>query len=1215
LSDTISGHEIHEIFYRPINRKIDRVVKVDNTDPDVVRKELEEYILTPQLERHFSDALEAVIDTQHTQTEDVGMWVSGFFGSGKSHFMKILGHVLENQAFGDTRAAEMFRDRIEGNEMLDGAVSSVTTKFNSEVLMFQIGAKADASGSESITEIIHREFNISRGYASIPWVAEMEQQLESRGVYEAFVGAIEEIRGEDWTEARKNAIFVQSDMETALVEATDEFETKDDAATAIENVQDTLVINPSTLAEDIVDHVERREAETGDNCRYFVFIDEISQFIGDDGQLLLELQSIVEEFGQKGKGDLFLGVTSQEQLQQLIPGVLEKEAEESKVTDRFPHRFDLTSENLDKVVRDRVLSKKGEFTNVLSDLYDEHDGILAARYKLDSSQSLKPINRENFIDCYPFLPYQLDILPDIFQALGKGSSDQLAGGERTLIDVTQSVLKDEAHLYNAPLGALVTLDMIFDEVSSDIPNTDVKSIREARPADADPEISRRVLKSLYLLQQLSWIPNTAENIATSLQTELGATRSLESEVEDTLEALVDAGYVGKGEEGYRFLRETERELENEIKGIEVGPGDIRRSSKRFLNDIIDDTSRVNYQGQTFEVNLTVDGESITSNGHIDLKTYSPIYQRYEDVDPDGLKTQSFSETDTLYWIADSENQNDIYEKLKSIFQIDTIAKEKRGENLSQEEQEALGQKREDLQRLRDEVTREFTRSFQKGTLIYNGETNEFDDTDTSLQSLVTRITNDAIPKVYTDFKHGSASVKERHVEQIFGDLEGSSNPAVFTELGVVQDGELNTAARIAAELEDEIQAREKAGESRTGGDLINHFAEPPYGWNREVVRLAAAVLFRNGSIIPTHKERTYETYTDDGAQELFSQVTKFNSTSFDERETVDLDTRTDAKQLLDRLFDRKVQSTDQAVNEGIRDAANEWVSTTNTLLSQLQRVDFPLADDIEQYQTRLNNLLQQPTSAKRIKKFVEYEDDLEPLTKTAKDVSAFCGEDGSEDHLKEYETIQDFLTSGWDSLVDEAENHSGLVSISDEARDAAERVSDNLDTKGVIDQWNNLKTDYRTAAEAYTATYESLYKQRYETYTESIDAVETYAGPEVNDNDLSSALSDLTERQGRGSVSLNISKKDHINPDPSLTRLIEHIQTVDSYENSAKSEIDNLEDSGVDDGTVRESIDIDDIFENVIVTEPGDVDEPVAKLRDEIAELLDQEGDVEIRFR
>ncbi|WP_336134212.1 BREX system P-loop protein BrxC [Natronomonas amylolytica] len=1214
MSDTTTSSQIHEIFYRPINRKIDRVVKVDNDDPSVVKKELEEYILTPQLERHFSDALEAVIDTEHTQTEDVGMWVSGFFGSGKSHFMKILGHVLENREFEDTQAADMFRDRIEGNEMLDGAVSSVTQKFDSEVLMFQIGAKADASGSESITEIIHREFNISRGYASMPWVAEMEQELESRGVFDDFVETIEANTGKDWTEARKDAMFVRSDMETALVEGTDEFDSKEDAARAIDDVQDNVRIDASTLAGDIVDHVEQREKETGNNCRYFVFIDEISQFIGDDGQLLLELQSIVEQFGLKGNGKVFLGVTSQEQLQQLIPGVLEKEAEESKVIDRFPHRFDLTSENLDKVVRDRVLSKKGEFRGIIGDLYDEHEGILSARYKLDSSQSLKPINQENFIDCYPFLPYQLDILPEMFKALGKGSDDQLAGSERTLIDVTQSVLKDEEYLYNDELGALVTLDMIFDEISNDIPSSDVKSIREARPKNADPEISRRVLKSLYLLQQLSWIPNTADNIATSLQRELGPTQVLEGEVEDTLDALVDAGYVGRSEEGYRFLRETERELENEIKGIEVGPGDIRRSSKRFLNDILDETSRVNYQGQTFQLNLNIDGEEVSSKGYIDLKTYSPIFQRYEDLDPDGLKTQSFSEDGTLYWIADDEKQHDIYEKLKSIFQINTVVKTKRGDELSQEEQEALGQKQEDLQRLRDEVEREFKRSFQKGTLIYNGDTDEFDATNTSLSSLVARKADNAIPKVFTDFKHGSASVKDRHISEIFGDLQGSSNPSVFSELGVVKDGELIAEARIASEVEDEIQRREKAGENRTGGDLIDHFAEPPYGWSREVVRLAAAVLFRNGSIIPTYKERTYGTYTEDGAQELFTQVTKFKSTSFDERETVGVETRTDAKQLLDRLFDRKVKSTDQAVDEGIREAANEWESTTSTLLSQLKRVDFPLADDVEQFQTRLNNLIQQPTSAKRIKKFVEFENELEGLAKTAKDVSGFCGVTGGENHLEEYETIQRFMSTEWDSLIDEAGDHPTLVDVSDEAREAATRVEDTLDTEGVIDQWNDVKTDYRKAAEAFASTYETLYEKRYETYTNSIETVKAYAGDDIEDADLNSAISDLTERQGDASVDLDISNEEHINPSPSLTRLIEHIQTVDAYESSAKNEIDDLEEDGGD-GKIREKVDTSAIFGSTVVTDPNDIDEPIADLREKVEELLDQEGDVEIRFR
>jgi hypothetical protein len=1209
MSDATSTPKVHEIFYREIDREINEVVKVDNDDPAVVKQELTEYILTPQLERHFSEAVEAVSDTEHSQTEDVGMWISGFFGSGKSHFMKILGYVLENREFDEQNAADIFKGRSE-DEMLNGTVDGVNSKFDSEVLMFQIGAKADASGTESITEIIHREFNTSRGYASMPWVARMEQELESRGIYEEFVDAIEAETGKDWTEARKDAMFVRSDMETALVQVSEDFKDEAEARRAIEDVEENVVITASSLTDQILEHVEQREAETGENCRYFVFIDEISQFIGDDGQRLLELQSLVEEFGQKGKGKLFLGVTSQEQLQELIPGVLEQEAEESKVIDRFPHRFDLVSDNLDKVVRDRILSKKGAHTETLGELYEDNEGMLSARYKLDSSRNLKSINRSNFVDCYPFLPYQLDILPAIFASLrGRGSDDRLTGRERTLIDVTQSVLKDRDLLYNEDLGALVTMDMIFDEISAEIPDSDVSSIQNADPEDADSALARRVLKSLYLIQQLDWIPNSAENIATTLQSEIGSTHEMESAVEEVLTALVDAGYVGRSEEGYRFLRETERELENEIKGVKVRTGDIRRASKRFLDDVIDGATRVNYEGQSFDLSVTVDGEQLSSSGDIELTAYSPVYQLYEDVDKRRLKTQSHKEEDSIYWIADPENADAIRDKLKSIQQIDTVLKQKRGENLSQEEQEAVGQKQEDLQRLRNEVGDALTKSFQKGTLIYHGTMSELDETSTSLGSLVEREAKEAVPRVYTKLEHGLATVKDRHISAVFGDLEDSSLPGVLTDLGVVNDGDLVAEARIASEVEDEIRRREKAGEDRSGGDLIAHFSDPPYGWSRDVVRLAAAVLFRNGSIVPTFKERTYGNYTEDGAQELFTQVSKFQSVSFDERETVDPPTRTDAKQLLDRLFDRKVKSTDQAVDEGIREEANDWVSTTSTLLPQLERVNFPHVDEVRQFKQRLENLQKQATSAKRIKQFVEFEEELEGLTKVVKSVTEFC--QSGQDHLEEYETIQRFVTTEWDTLTDAADSHPELVAIDDDAREAAQRVRDTLDTDGVIDKWTDVTTDYGTAVRAYASTYESLYERRHEVYSEAIQEARDYAGEGIDDEDLETALAELGNLQGGSSVDLDVSANDHINPSPSITRLIEHIKTVDAYLSDAKTEIDELG-SGTE--VTRERVDLTSIFGGTVVTEPDELDAPIEELRSEVEALLEEDEDVEVRF-
>lgn len=135
-SETIT--QIGDLFYRPVNRHINRVVKVEQDDTETVKQELDEYVLTGSLERHYTKILEAVQETEHNPTDETGIWISGFFGSGKSHFMKILGYVLENKTLPDGRtAAEAFKPRVQ-DETLKATVDSVSRRFDSEVLMFQI---------------------------------------------------------------------------------------------------------------------------------------------------------------------------------------------------------------------------------------------------------------------------------------------------------------------------------------------------------------------------------------------------------------------------------------------------------------------------------------------------------------------------------------------------------------------------------------------------------------------------------------------------------------------------------------------------------------------------------------------------------------------------------------------------------------------------------------------------------------------------------------------------------------------------------------------------------------------------------------------------------------------------------------------------------------------------------------------------------------------
>ena len=197
--------------------------------------------------------------------------------------MKILGYLLEDRTIGNGSSAADIFCRRTGDETLKGAVSSVGSKFDSDVLMFQIGAKENKAKAESISEIIYREFSKDRGYAGTPWVAKIEKDLEQQGVYEEFKKIIKDQTGTIWEQRRTQSIFVRKDLIKALVEVQPEF-TEDDARQAIEDVKEGLVITPETLTEELLEYIENKNGNG--TPRYFVFLDEISQFIGEDSEKL-----------------------------------------------------------------------------------------------------------------------------------------------------------------------------------------------------------------------------------------------------------------------------------------------------------------------------------------------------------------------------------------------------------------------------------------------------------------------------------------------------------------------------------------------------------------------------------------------------------------------------------------------------------------------------------------------------------------------------------------------------------------------------------------------------------------------------------------------------------------------------------------------------------------------------------------------------------------
>jgi hypothetical protein len=1197
--------EIGTIFRRAITRDINKVVKVEQKDERVVAQELEEYILTAGLERNFTRLLEAFIDSERGSTDEVGIWISGFFGSGKSHFMKILGYLLEDRSLGDgSSAADIFSRRTE-DETLKGAVRSIGSKFDSEVLMFQIGSKENKAQAESISEIIYREFNKKHGYAGTPWVAEIEKNLEQQELYDEFKSIIERETGTPWEQRRTQGVFVRKDLVNALVDINSDF-TEEDARRAVVDVKEDLVITAEKLTTEILAYTHNKGTEQGDS-RYCVFLDEISQFIGEDSGKLLELQSIVEEFGRQGDGKLWLGVTSQEKLEELVPGVLANPEEESKVGDRFDHRADLTSEELDKVIRERILQKKEDVVPTLSEFYSTHSGQLSKDYKLESTRRIGSVNKKEFIECYPFVPYQLEILPNIFAALrGRGSDDKLTGRERTLIDVTHSVFNEPHNLKDDTIGSLVTLDVIFDEIAEEISDEDRTTIEEVSLPSGKAKLARQVLKALYLLQQLDWIPTNKENIATVLYPQVGDTRTIDDDVKEVLDILLDTSYIGRSDEGYRFLSQTERGIEDEIASIDVRAGDIRRNSKKTLRNLFENATTVGYKNDTFDVSVEADGETVSETGEITVEAYSPVYGLHESVNEKALKTQSFSEDATIYWIA-TENGEDLLDDIERLIQVTQVVGEKERKQISPEEKDAVQQKKKDLSRLEDDIQKAFRNAFRDGVLIYNGDEINPEGSSKRLETILESVTVNAIPRVYTKYEPELAGISDDDVKRAFGSLNSSSLPGVFRELSLVVDGDINPEASLCQEIADEIDDRLRRGKGTSGKDLRDVFEAAPYGWNRNAVRLGIAMLFRNSAVVANYKEKVYASYTDSQAQSLFTGIRKFNSTTFEKQEGVDPPDRRAARDILDKLFDKKVQDTVPEVADGIEEACKMWRQRTRKLVQKGRDCCFQLTGDLTELKTYLDSIAGKQTDARKIKGFLKHQEYLEDLTRTAKDIYEF-DEAGN---LDEYARYRRFLDNEWGELL-ELNEDSQFVGVSDRNKKAAEQLEVTLQSEQVIENWPEARTDYGKIAQTYAHQYESLFEKRYEVYQTAIKEVEEYAEG-LDEDEIDEATKELQELQGSSAISIDISEHEHLNRQPTIDHIEEYIRTVDSYIDSAKSTVDRIREEK--DETRRVTIDTGSTLSGTVVREESDIEPALKALHERIKTELDDEDDVEIRFK
>ena len=567
---------IQNLFQKDIFRPINGVVKADQLDESSVWQELEEFVVTKELDQHlgrfFSSYCEAMDKIGDPDVAGrIGVWVSGFFGSGKSHFIKVLSYLLNNANHthdGQTRKAVEFFDPKIKDAMLLGDIKRAVAS-HTDVILFNIDSKADnRAGRDAILAVFLKVLNELAGYGGDhPHIAHMERYLEGKDKLRVFHDAYRTLTHTDWIDERDAYAFNRDKVIQALAHTLGQSEQS--CEKWIDGAEDNFALTIENFCKWVQDYLDAQGADH----RIAFLVDEVGQFIGTDTHLMLNLQTITEELGTVCKGRAWVVVTSQEDIDAVLGEMAGSRANDfSKIQGRFRTRLSLSSANVDEVIQERLLAKQEDARVALEAEYARQGDILKNQLSFRDVGTTFPQFRDadDFVRQYPFAPYQFKLLQKIFESIRKAGATglHLAQGERSLLDAFQHAGQSVSHM---EVGILVPLYLFYPSIESFLDTTVKRTIDQASENASLEDFDTRLLEVLFLIRYVDEVKGNVDNLVTLCLDQIDADRmALRKTIEASLQRLERETLVNRSGDSYFFLTSEERDINREIKNVELG---------------------------------------------------------------------------------------------------------------------------------------------------------------------------------------------------------------------------------------------------------------------------------------------------------------------------------------------------------------------------------------------------------------------------------------------------------------------------------------------------------------------------------------------------------------------------------------------------------------------------------------------------------------------
>ena len=1085
--------KIREIVERDLTDEPQSVVKVYETKK--LKVDFKEYVLTDPLAREFAKVLEPIVESARPAgggISNVGVWVSGFFGSGKSHFAKVVGHLIADTNVDGESARSMFRDHLKPNRVGDASVAELLQQadaysFKTSLVPFDIATAYAAADAGNVGRTFLRKLYESIGLSNIIAFAERELELQRNGQYDDFLRLYEKKAGVSWDDDKHLAMAV-SNLALCLSELLPERYTSQEAALQALNFElDHLRgLSITDVVKRMLRWLDGVEGETRNQERLLFVADEVGAWCGRDRNRIEQVRAFIEELGVLGQGRIWLLATSQERLSEVVANAPDQDEATAKdlqqrLEARFRYNVHIDPSEVGTVIEDRVLRKKPNARPGLEKLWREHEAQLAGIAQppgLEMGGNYPHPDLDNFISDYPFLPYQMPAAAELFGAM---RGPKVSSGARSMLKVVFDALQQ---LADDDLGRIVSWDQIFDSANRDNEFADEQylgsqGLHYLSSADTHvegtPVKPSRVLKTLWLIQRSRRIPRTVANVARLLTQQLDEDVSqIEQDLRETLVRLEEKQYVrheaATGQ--WRFLTQDQVTVEKIVSLIaeDLRERDLRKEREALFSERLQASfnGRITH-GQTatvFDYGVFI-GETALKNDAAPVRLRLSLEGTSS---AEAARNQYTTELDepVVYWIAAIPDK--LETRLKRALAIERLEADDEFRRVATDRTRAEARElAQEADTLRAEASHDVQEALERGELLWAGQSKTLPSkprrgrkgSQMTIRPEVEGALRDRIDAKYHRFAEGDLDFSANNVDKVLTSAP-KDRAHLDPDLRLFDvDGNLLADQPVPAALVKHLSTTTK----NAGKDLIDHFRRPPFGWPADLVRYAAAALFvagRTFAVEPSGK--TIDDPRSTQAKALFG-TGPFKTTRFEiEEEPLTGDERKLARDLLAQLDSPPSNDGEVELKEAtLKATADLGKRTTN--LEKAREVDLPLPPVYQKVQPILEELEGDASRAKLIRTLLSHADDLREIKAALDRLDSFVKHNGLTQYRRSQELLEQALEAG---LIDDS-------TWGDDFQEAQKQYDAIGEQKRVLEEWDGSFLDYRSkVVEAYRAIYVPL---------------------------------------------------------------------------------------------------------------------------------------------